>query len=105
MAPHVRRIGYRTFERRRSRTLEMIVGLRARKENMMKIKQITSRNRRDFDAVYECEHCAATENGYGYDDDNFHRNVIPTMKCKACGKTAASDYRPMRTKYAAHDVV
>jgi ribosomal protein L37AE/L43A len=82
----------------------MIVGLRARKETM-KIKQITSQNRRDFSAVYECEHCGATETGYGYDDDNFHRNVIPGMKCKACGKTAAEDYRPMGTRYAAHEVV
>ena len=44
---------------------------------------------RDFTAIYECEHCGATEKGCGYDDDNFHRNVIPAMKCKACGKKGA----------------
>ena len=72
----------------------------------MKIKQITSQHRRDFTAVYECEHCEATETGYGYDDDNFHRNAIPAMKCKVCGKTAAAEnYRPMGTRYAAHEVV
>lgn len=71
----------------------------------MKIQKITSQNRRDFNAVYECEHCGATEAGSGYDDDNFHRNVIPAMKCKTCGKTASENYRPMGTKYAAHEVV
>ena len=71
----------------------------------MKIQKITSQNRRDFTAVYECEHCGATETGYGYDDDNFHRNVIPGMKCKQCGKTAGDDYRPMGSKYVAHEVV
>ena len=54
----------------------------------MKIKQITSQNLRDFNAVYECEHCGSTKTGYGYDDSNFYRNVIPAMKCESCGKTA-----------------
>ena len=71
----------------------------------MKIKQIVSQYRRDFTAIYECEHCGATFSGYGYDDDNFHHNVIPSRKCKSCGKTASTDYRPMITKYAAHEVV
>jgi len=65
----------------------------------MKIKQITSQSRRDFTAVYECEHCGHSDTGSGYDDDNFHRNVIPNMACKKCGKKAAGDYRPMGTKY------
>ena len=71
----------------------------------MKIKTIESQNRRDFWAVYECEHCGNTKSRDGYDDDNFHRNVIPAMKCENCGKTAAEEYRPMGTKYAAHEVV
>jgi len=71
----------------------------------MKIRKITDQHRRDFSAVYECEHCGATETGSGYDDDYFHRNVIPAMKCKRCGKSAGDDYRPMGTKYAAHEVV
>jgi len=71
----------------------------------MKIKTITSQSRRDFQAVYECEHCGATENGYGYDDDNFHQNVIPKMTCSKCGKGRADDYRPLATKYAAWEVV
>ncbi len=71
----------------------------------MKIQKITRQNRRDFTAVYECEHCGATEMGYGYDDDHFHRNVIPGMKCESCGKKAPSDYRPLATKYPEGQVV
>jgi hypothetical protein len=71
----------------------------------MKIQKIESQIRRDFYAIYECEHCGHTERGRGYDDDNFHRNVVPEMKCKNCGKTAAEDYRPMDTKYPEDAVV
>lgn len=35
----------------------------------MKIKKIISQHRRDFQAVYECEHCEHTVESYGYDDD------------------------------------
>ena len=66
----------------------------------MKIKRITYQNRRDFKAIYECEHCGyETEEQWGYDDANFHNNVIPKFKCPECGKTAADDYRPLATKY------
>ena len=71
----------------------------------MKIKEIESQHRRDFYAIYECEHCGHTERMSGYDDDHFHRNVIPNMKCNKCGKTADKDYRPMGTKYSADDIV
>jgi len=71
----------------------------------MKIKVIESQNRRDFYAVYECEHCGNTTRGSGYDDDNFHRVVIPAMVCRKCGKIAADDYRPLGTKYSAHEIV
>ena len=65
----------------------------------MKIKKITSQSRRDFNCIYECEHCGHEEEGGGYDDTNFHVNVIPAMECKECGKTAKDDYRPLATKY------
>ncbi len=65
----------------------------------MRIKNITSQHRRDFYAIYECEYCGFTEESYGYDDANFHRNVIPKMKCGKCGKTTGPDYRPLETKY------
>jgi transcription elongation factor Elf1 len=65
----------------------------------MKIKEITSQSRRDFRAIYVCEHCGHEENGSGYDDANFHQNVIPDMKCGKCDKKAADNYRPLAPKY------
>ena len=65
----------------------------------MKIKVIMSQSRRDFQAVYVCEHCGHEKEGYGYDDCYFHHKVIPKMKCESCGKTAGDDYRPLATKY------
>lgn len=57
----------------------------------MHIKNIVSQSRRDFWAIYQCEHCNhETGKKSGYDDDNFHNNVIPAMKCDGCGKTATS---------------
>lgn len=71
----------------------------------MKIKEIESQSRRDFYAIYVCEHCGHEKRGGGYDDDNFHCNVIRNMTCDKCGKTAPDNYRPMRTKYAADEVI
>ena len=65
----------------------------------MRIKNIIYQNRRDFNAEYECEHCGNIIIGRGYDDTNFHYNVIPEMKCKKCGKKADDNYRPLATKY------
>ena len=65
----------------------------------MKIKEIISQSRRDFTAIYICEHCNYEKESYGYDDTNFHQNVIPTMKCDKCGQVAKKDYRPLTTKY------
>lgn len=65
----------------------------------MKIKEIVSQHRRDFKAIYICQHCSYEEERGGYDDDNFHRNVIPKMKCAKCGMVASEDYRPLITKH------
>jgi len=65
----------------------------------MKIKTILTQSRRDFIAIYECEHCQAETKSYGYDDTNFHEQVIPAMVCEKCGKHAPSTYRPLATKY------
>mgnify|MGYP003083379963 FL=1 len=54
----------------------------------MKIKKIISQHRRDFQAVYECEHCGYTVKSYGYDDEYFHNEVIPNKVCPKCGKKA-----------------
>ena len=71
----------------------------------MKIKEIKSQHRRDFVAVYVCESCGHVVEGPGYDDKNFHRNVIPIMVCVQCGKTASSTYRPLATKYREGETV
>ena len=71
----------------------------------MRIKEIVYQSRRDFTAIYECEHCKMEEEGYGYDDANFHQNVIPSMVCKKCGKAGGDDYTPRQTKYAAEQQV
>lgn len=71
----------------------------------MKIKEKASQYRRDFTAVYGCEHCGETETSSGYDDSYFHSQVIPGMKCKSCGKTSGDDYKSQATKYADHEVV
>ena len=66
----------------------------------MKIKKILNQIRRDFWAIYECEHCGhETDKKSGYDDSYFHIEVIPKMKCDKCGKTASEEYRPLQTKY------
>lgn len=65
----------------------------------MQIKKIIDQHRRDFTAVYVCEHCGAEETGPGYDDVNFHQNVVPEKVCKVCGKKAGPGYRPLATRY------
>lgn len=54
----------------------------------MHIKKKVGQSRRDFTAVYQCEHCDHERTSTGYDDANFHQNVIPAMECQECGKTA-----------------
>ncbi len=65
----------------------------------MRIKEILSQSRRDFIALYECDHCGKIVEGVGYDDKNFHDNVVPTMKCPGCGEIAKASYRALSTKY------
>jgi len=65
----------------------------------MKIVQILSQHRRDFQAIFKCEHCGHELTRSGYDDSYFHQNVIPEMKCDHCGKAAPKTFRPLTTKY------
>jgi DNA replicative helicase MCM subunit Mcm2 (Cdc46/Mcm family) len=65
----------------------------------MKIKEIVGQIRRDFTAIYVCEHCDHECKRSGYDDENFHVNVIPNMECEECGKRADGSYIPRETKY------
>lgn len=65
----------------------------------MKIKKILNQHRRDFVAIFECEHCEYEYKRGGYDDAYYHKNVIPAMPCPKCKKKAPEDYRPLTTKY------
>ena len=65
----------------------------------MKIKEILSQDRRDFTAIFICEHCANECTKNGYDDTNFHKNVIPSFECDQCGKKSTSDYQSRETRY------
>ena len=71
----------------------------------MKIQKIFSQSRRDFTAIYECEHCGHTHESSGYDDLYFHQNVIPNMTCPKCNKKAGEDYRALATKYPDYQIV
>ena len=51
----------------------------------MKLKEILTKMRNDFIGIFKCEHCEHEEKiDSGYDDTNYHTNVIPSMKCKNC---------------------
>lgn len=62
----------------------------------MRIKEITSQTRRDFTAIFECEHCGCSYSASGYDDAHFHNTVVPGIPCPACNKTAPSAVRNAR---------
>ena len=56
----------------------------------MRIKKILSSHRNDFTATMQCEHCGhEAKNPYGYNDSNYHENVIPAMHCASCGLNRA----------------
>lgn len=65
----------------------------------MKIKEILSQHRRDMELLLVCEHCDHEVKRDGYDDRFFHSQVIPSIKCKECGKESGDSYRPLTTKY------
>ena len=48
---------------------------------------------------YECEHCDYVTEMDAYDDQFYHENIIPKIKCPKCGEVAPDDYRPLTTKY------
>lgn len=53
----------------------------------MFVKERLWQSRFDFGAMLGCEHCDhEVELKTGYDDSNYHVNVIPAMLCKKCGK-------------------
>lgn len=54
----------------------------------MRLKFKIGQRRRGFRAVYQCEHCDTTVQGSGYDDESFLRDVLPSIVCPVCKKTA-----------------
>lgn len=58
----------------------------------MRIAKITAQYRNDFYADMVCEHCGSEAKlTTGYNDANYHVNVIPAIHCTACGKNRAGD--------------
>ena len=53
----------------------------------MYLKNKIWQSRRDFTGTFACPHCGYENEGWGYDDDHFHHDVIPIMECPKCGKT------------------
>jgi hypothetical protein len=53
----------------------------------MKIKKIIRQHRRDFTAIYICEHCDQERTASGYDDLHFHNYVLPRTPCLHCART------------------
>ena len=53
----------------------------------MKILEIINSYGKEFDAIFICEYCGEKEKGtHCHDDRLFHECVIPSIKCKSCGK-------------------
>lgn len=74
----------------------------------MKLLEKKNQHRRDFTCVLECESCGWNQERLGYDDRNFHDNVIPEFKCPECDESTNSlGLQPEKTatRYAAHEVV
>ena len=65
----------------------------------MHINKIIKQHRRDFTALYECEHCGYQVESSGYDDAYYHNVVIPGLECPKCKRKADENYRPLSTKY------
>lgn len=58
----------------------------------MRIQEITFIHRNDFKAILVCEHCQSTQRlGSGYQDDFYHRHVLPSIRCVKCGKNRAGE--------------
>ena len=81
------------------RRLKNEVYIKYEKDSIMKIKKIVSQNRRDYVAIMVCEHCGHEQMDNGYDDENYHVNVIPQIECLSCKKKAGPDYVPRKPKY------
>jgi hypothetical protein len=69
------------------------------------IKEILNQSRRDFNAIYECEHCKTQVQDFGYDDFYFHNHVVPSMICSSCNKKSNNEYKPLTPKYSESTII
>lgn len=54
----------------------------------MKIREILWSHRNDFRAVIECEFCNSCQTlRNGYNDEHYYSKVLPSIPCKACGRS------------------
>jgi|APGre2960657404_1045060.scaffolds.fasta_scaffold47301_2 transcription elongation factor Elf1 len=71
----------------------------------MKLIEVITQHRRDFQGKYQCEFCNhidIDESMDSYDDFYYHQNVIPNTKCKNCGESTISkggEIQKVKTKY------
>jgi ribosomal protein L37AE/L43A len=69
----------------------------------MKIIEITYRNRNDFKAIYECEHCGDKFEAWGYNDSNYFNNVMPNATCDKCGLNSKNETKEETVKRLGRD--
>lgn len=61
----------------------------------MKLIEVTWQYRYDFQGILECEFCGSHQTlENGYDDLNFHQNVIPAIQCVKCEKRSSDESLP-----------
>ena len=87
--------------------IKLLIYLKRKEVNKLKLMKIISQHRRDFSGIYKCEGCGNEEENSGYDDRNFHDNVAPNWKCEKCGKTSKESGVESRvsTKYSDFEIV
>lgn len=57
----------------------------------MEIKKIIWCVKNTFSADLKCEYCGNIDlSNYGYNDEHYHVNILPNIKCKKCGKSSNS---------------
>lgn len=68
----------------------------------MFIKEITTQIRHDLFFIAKCEHCGHEHKTGGYDDDYFHRVVMPKKHCPECGKDRSGKIRETQEQHNPH---
>jgi hypothetical protein len=62
----------------------------------VKLIEVTWQHRYDFEGIAQCEFCQHKQKlARGYDDANFHINVIPAIECASCGKRTTEKTLPL----------